>query len=347
MPTLGIDLSSNRFRIVELTKKSGFSVLVNYGIYEGPPLELNFLASESVDRYAFALKTFIKDHDFGTSLAVSALPENDVFIRVITTPVMSPRELKNFVYLSADEFIPISLKDVTYDAQIIETTEPKKKGDDKTMSVLLVASKNDVLNRYLDLLKRAGLTPVGLEPATLAIERVLGDTLDRPSASIIVNIGFGATQCVVTYKGFVRFTRSIPVGGDSLTKAVQKDLALEYAQAEEYKKTYGLEESQVQGKVYNAIKPVFDNILLEINRSKTYYTTQNPEVIINRVILTGGSAMLPGLLLYLANKLDVEVELANPWRNIKISEDISHSRDALISDGPLYSTAVGLALKDY
>ena len=55
---------------------------------------------------------------------------------------------------------------------------------------------------------------------------------------------------------------------------------------------------------------------------------------------------MPGLLAHIVNKLDVEAELANPWRNIKLSQKLEHSRDQLMEAGPAYATAVGLALKE-
>lgn len=343
MPIIGLDIGKKRFRAVELDKHKDSYILENFGTYGGQELSLNFSSEESINSYASAIKDFIREHNFSTSNVVVALPEQDVFIRVIKTPKMSEKELKNYISLGADEYIPISLEDATFDVQIIDSE--MLTGASEEMHVLLVASKNEVLNKYVSFLKKAGLVVRGLEPETLSLERVLGDTAQRSSASIIVNIGTTYTQIIVTYKGFVRFTRSLSIGGEELTKAIQKELNIDYMQAEEYKKVYGLDESQVEGKVFKAVKPMFDSILLEINRSKTYYTTHNPDVIINRVILSGGTALMPGLLLYIANKLDVEAELANPWRNIKISEKISRSRQELLDTGASYSTAVGLALK--
>lgn len=356
MPTIGLDIGRKRFRAVELDTEKGTSVLKNFGSYDGPALTLNFSDENAITEYAQAIKDFIADHHFSTSHVVVALPEQDVFLRVITTPKMEYKELRDFVTLGAEEYIPIPLEEVTFDVQIIDMDSAPKakevkneKGEvveqSEMMNVLLVASRNDVLSRYVNLVKRAGLTPKGIEPETLSIERVLGDTADRPSASIIVNMGSLSTQIIISYKGYVQFTRSVSIGGDALTSAIQKELGLEYAQAEEYKKAYGLDETQVEGKVFEALSPVFDKILLEINRSKMYYTTHHPETIINRVILSGSSALMPGLLAYMVNKLDVEAELANPWRTVKLLQKIEHSRDELMDAGPVYSTAVGLALK--
>lgn len=347
MSVIGLDLGARKFRAVEIEKGKGSHVLSNFGAYEGRDLDLNFSNEDHINKYAQQIKEFMREHNFGTSHVISAIPERDVFIQTIETPVMNQKDLNNFIELGSEEYIPDSLENVTFSAQIIGKDEKEDKSNkSSTMNVLLVASKNDVLNRYVNVLKLAGLTPAGLEPETLSIERVLGDTAERPNASLIVNIGLLATQIIVSYRGYVRFTRSLSLGGEDLTKAVEKELNLDFIQAEEYKKAYGLDESQVESKVFNAIKPVFDKILNEINRSKTYYTTHNQDVMINRVILSGGTALMPGLLLYIANKLDVEAELANPWRNVRISEKIKTKRKSLMESGPLYASAVGLALKE-
>jgi type IV pilus assembly protein PilM len=143
----------------------------------------------------------------------------------------------------------------------------------------------------------------------------------------------------------VRFTRSISIGGDDLTKAVEQNLGFDFSQAEEYKKTYGLDSKQAEGKVAAAIRPIFDQILNEAKRAKVFYTTHNPNVIINRMIIAGGSALMPGLLFYVANNLDIEVELANPWRNVSLAKGIESQKDQIFENGPTYVTAVGLALK--
>jgi type IV pilus assembly protein PilM len=255
---------------------------------------------------------------------------------------MSEKELKSSITFEAEQYIPIPLKDINFDFQILDPDPANK----NKMNVLIVAAKHTVLNKYVGILKKAGLTPRSMEPETLAIGRILGDTMNKPSASIILNVGTVDTQIIVSYKGYVRFTRSIAVGGDSFTKAVEQQLGFDNVQAEEYKKTYGLDSKQADGKVFAAIKPVFNQILTEVKRSKVFYTTHNPNVIISRLIISGGSALMPGLLFYVANSLDLEVEMANPWRNIQFIKALEPQKQKLVDTGPLYVTAVGLALKD-
>jgi type IV pilus assembly protein PilM len=214
------------------------------------------------------------------------------------------------------------------------------------MDVQLVAAKKTILEKYVTILRGARLIPRGIEPETLSIGRVLGDSPDHPSASVILNIGYTETLIIITYRGFVRFTRSITVGGDVLTRAISQGLGFDYVQAEEYKKAYGLDTNQAEGKIFAVLKPLFDNIIQEVVRSKMFFTTHNPDININRVILCGGTALMPGLFFYMANNLDLEVELANPWKNIQFSDKVTSKKEELLQQGPVFAASAGLALKE-
>lgn len=342
MPIIGLDLGTNKFRAVELQNEKGKIILQKFGSYENAKLNLVSDSKSDLETYASSIKHFISDAGFSTNDVVVSLPESEVFTRVIKVPAMSDKELKSSIAFEAEQYIPLPLKDVNFAFQMIDADMTEK---DK-MNVLLVAAKNSILEKYVEILKKAGLVPRGIEPETLASERAIGSNPSQPNGVIIVNIGSVTTELIVSYRGFVRFTRSVNIGGDDLTKAAQQNLSLEFAQAEEYKKTYGLDSNQVEGKVYEALKPVIDSILAEIKRSKIFYTTHNPSVNITKVILSGGTALMPGLLFYIANNLDLEVELANPWRNIQISPKIESKKQELMESGPVFVAAVGLALKE-
>lgn len=342
MPIIGLDLGRHNFRAVELEKDKGRFVINKFGYYDNPKLNIEATSKEDIQNYASAIKDFFAETQFSTKNVVISLPEQQVFMRVIKVPEMADKDLKNSIQFEAEQYIPMPVKEVNLSYQKIDSDF-----DDKSkMNVLLVAAKKTILEKYIGILKEARLTPKGVEPEALAIGRILGDNEERPSASIIVNIGVSSTLVIITYRGFVRFTRSIPIGGEILTRSIQQSLGLDFGQAEEYKKAYGLDSNFVEGKVFNVLKPIFDNVVLEINRSKIFFTTHNPNVNINRVILCGGTALMPGILFYMATNLDLEVELANPWKNISLSSKIESKKETLLEQGPLFSTSVGLAMKE-
>jgi type IV pilus assembly protein PilM len=344
MSALGLDLGRHSFRAVELDRKKDNLILLNYGAYSNPKIDIESSSPRELDLYSEALKHFFREIKFEGREVIVSLPESEVFTRVISVPQMSEKDLKSSVGFEVSQYLPISIDDVKYDVQIIDPD--LLKNENNKMNVLLVAAKKTVLDKYVKLIKKADLIPIGLEPQTLAVQRALGDSRYNSNASIIVDIGTLSTQLIVTYRGYVRFTRVLSTGGYTLTKALMQGLDLEENQAEQYKKAYGLDEDQVEGKVYKVLKPVFDNILLEIKRSKIFYTTHNPDVKITKVILSGGTALMPGILFYLASNLDAEVELANPWRDINLPKKLENHKDLIMDHGPIYVGAVGLALKE-
>ena len=342
MPVVGLHLGNHSFKAAELERSKDGPVLKKYGIYRNPKVSFSSSDNSDIKDYSSALDAFFSEVGFSTRDVVVSLPEHEVFVRTIKVPNMSEKELGSSIQFEAEQYVPLPIKEVTLSYQLLGPDNFEK---DK-MEVLLVAAKKEIVTRHVDVLKKAHLVPRGLEPETLAISRVLGSSAQNPNATVIVSVNTENTLIVVAYKGFVRLTRSVAAGGDALTRAIQQGLSLDYMQAEEYKKTYGLDQTKVDGKVFAALKPVFDSIISEVNRSKVFFSSRNAHVIINKVVVSGGTALMPGLLLYMVNNLDVEVELANPWRSVNFSPKLESEQEKILGLGPLFVTPVGLALKE-
>lgn len=340
MNFVGLDLGSYEFKAVELQKnKKGQKELVTYGSAPAPP---HFLASDSeVDWAAYSeqLGKFYSEQDFTTKNVFAALPESRVFTRVITIPLMSGKELEKAMTWEAEQYIPIPLEEVSLDYQVI-----KDSGAGGKVDVLLVAAPLTLTKKYLKILGDAGLETIGLETETLAAARSLVGLNSSLPTTLVVSIGARTTDISIVSKGFIRFTRSISTGGEAFTRAVSQELGFEIGRAREYMASYGLEESQLEGKVMRAIKPIFDVVVSEIKRSIAYYGTHRKDDVIKRIIVSGGVANLPGVLVYLAAALNLEVQVADPWEGLVIPEKFS--REELEDAGPRFAIAVGLALKD-
>ncbi len=342
MPIVGLNFGRSTFRAVELDKKKDGLIISNIGTYENP--KVNFLSDqkEDIDNIAGHIADFFKDMGFGTSHVVMGLDESQVFMRIIKVPAMSDKELRSAVRYEAEQYIPLPLDQINLSYQRLDPDLTEK---DK-INVQVVAAKKDVLERYVAIAKKAKLVPYAIEPETVALGRILGDSADAPLGTIIMDMGFSGSIIVVTYAGAVRFTRAIPIGGDVITRAIQQELNLDVQQAEEYKKVYGMDPMQAEGKIFNVIRPVIDNLILEVKRATVFFTKHNSSANIKRLILTGGTALMPELLTYVAKNVDFEVQLANPLANFRFSPKLEPRRKELNLEGPMYSTAAGLALRE-
>lgn len=343
MDFVGLDLGSHTIKAVQLEKeKDGRRRLTAFGFASAPARALASDSEVDLAAYAKSLKQFFAETNFSTRHVVTALPESQIFTRVITMPLLSEKELQNAMKWEAEQYIPVPLKDVSLDYQVLE--KAVEQGKKEAMSVLLVAAPLTLVKKYLKILDGAKLNSLGLETETIAAARSLVGTDPQGQTSLIVNVGATTTDISIISRGKIRFTRSISTGGEAFARAVSQQLGFEMGRAEEYKKSYGLQEELLEGKVMKAIKPIFDVVVSEIKRSISYYASYQPQDNIERVVVGGGTASLPGILVYLAAALNVEVQLGDPWRTVVVSA--SHNRKQLEDIGPSFAVAVGLALKE-
>lgn len=342
MPIIGLNLGKTSFRAVELEKKKDAIYLQKFGMFENPRLNLDSDAKEDTQAFSEALSNFFDQTGFSSNDVVVGLDESSVFMRIISLPMMNDKDLKTSIRFESEQYIPLPLSEVnlTYQKLDVDITSKDK------MNVQVVAAKNSILDRYVDILRRAKLVPKAIEPETLALARALGDTRAAPIGTAVLEIGLSGSIISIVYGGFVRFSRNVAIGGDVINKALVQNLGLDTLQAEEYKKVYGMDQFQMEGKLYNVIKPLVDNIILEVNRAALFFTNHHPSANIKKIVLTGGTALMPGLLLHIASNLDYEVELANPIKNLQLNPKIEDQRKYLIQNGPLFSTAIGLGLRE-
>ncbi|MBD3366426.1 type IV pilus assembly protein PilM [candidate division WWE3 bacterium] len=340
MSALGLHLKTNGFSAVEVEKKKSKNSLLNWGSHEMPNFTLDIENEENRTHYSRELKKFLFDFNFESTDAIVSLPQDQVFVRTIKVPHMSKKDLDNFIKYESEQYIPLPLEEVTLGYAVMNLD---LEDQDKT-SVLLVAAKKTVSQKYIQIVKEAGLTPRALEPESLSMTRALGGDMHATGAELVIEIGPKETLIVLAYKGFVILTRTIPLGDLTLTKSLAQKMDLDMTRAKEYKNSYGLDKSKVEGKVYEALHPLFDRLISEIKKSKVFFTTHNPNVRINKIVVSGETALMPGLLLYMVNNFDVEVELANPWTNLNL-DSVDTSKDDFHRKGPIYAVPVGLAMK--
>jgi type IV pilus assembly protein PilM len=208
------------------------------------------------------------------------------------------------------------------------------------MQVLLIAAPLSLVEKHMSILAKANLKPLSMETENLAIVRAL---VDRNSpTSLILSLGAFTTDICIAKSGVLVSTRSIATAGSSMTRAIAAELNFELAQAEEYKKTYGLLEDQLDGKVFAAIRPVFEIIVGEVKKSMTLYQSKFTDDLVKQVIVAGGGANLPGVAIYLTRALGLEVQIGDPWFNLIKDNKLAQNAEAR----PVYTLATGLAKKE-
>lgn len=339
---VGLDIGFSSIKVVALEKEDPLYKLVSLGTIAAPQPGMVSDSEAELEAVADAIKKLLAAAQIESKEVIAALPETKVFTRVIDDlPYLSDGELPSAIKYASEEFIPMPIAEVNLYWQVLSRTSPKE-NPTKTV-VFVIASPKNVVNKYVKVLNLAGLKPKALETEIIAVSRsLIGNNPFSPS-TLIVQMGATTTDLAVVSNGLILLTRSISTGGLALTRTIAQHFNFELSQAEEYKKVYGLSEDQLEGKVYEILAPIVDVILGEIRRVVQAFDSKHPGSQIKRIVLSGGGAKTPGLVIYLANKLGLEVQEADPWYFVAKEKSVVTK---LASEAPLYSVAVGLALRE-
>ena len=143
------------------------------------------------------------------------------------------------------------------------------------------------------------------------------------------------------------FTRDITVGGSQFTDVLQRSLGLNFQQAEAVKR--GVPDV-VEGIEEKSIEPLMNNVTeivaMEIQKTFDFYraTTEDNETQVQKILISGGGSKLAGLANELSERLELPVEILNPFRNIKV-DDKKFDPEYLSEIVPEMAVAVGLAVR--
>lgn len=341
MINVGLDIGFSQIKVVSLSRDKESATLISLGAINTPTPGLASDADADLEAVASAIKKLMDATKIDSKEVIAALPESKVFTRVTDDlPYLTDQELTSAIRYASEEFIPMPLSDVNLNWQVLFRTS--EKGRAKTV-VLVIASPKNTVSKYIKVLTLAGLRPKALETEIIAVARSLVGNNPFSPSTLIIQFGAQTTDFATVSKGLIWLTRSISTGGMALSRSLAQQFNFELLQAEEYKKTYGLLEDQLEGKVFEVLKPLVEIIAGEAKRVIQAFQQKYPVNAIKRVVISGGGAKMPGLVLYLANSLGLEVQEADPY--FLISKD-KKLISRLAADAPTYSIAVGLALRE-
>lgn len=334
---VGLDIGSKTVKIVELSRDKDKWSLKASGVvgYQGKTPEQTKYDKE-LTSLVEAIKKLKKEAKITSREVAISLPELNVFTRTIKFPLLTDAEVASAVKWEAEQYIPIPVDEAVVQHQIIERRED---ATPPQVVVLLVAAPKAVVERYAKLIEMSGLTLSVVETQLLAIVRSLAP---QDQTVLLVDLGARSTDLAVARDGSLAFSRSIATAGEAFTRAVSQALGVDTAQAEEYKRTYGLAEDKLEGKVKKALDPIFTTVADEMKKAIHFYQSEEGRDSLRSAILTGGTAAMPNVASTLTKLLGLEVVVGNPFSKVNVDPRAAKS---LAGFAPLYSIAVGLAMR--
>ncbi len=286
------------------------------------------------------LRYLLSEKKIGRRNVITQMPGKDLTIRSLTLPKMPLKELQEAVRWEAKRHISFSL-----DGALVEyliTGEKREGMVDKYDVVMIVAEKNKVREHLLPF-DEAEITIAAVDANALALRNVLfyGNE-DTAADTLAVDIGAGKMEIDIFKAGVLRFSRCLETGGAELTRLVAEDLNITIPDAEAFKRDMDVMAPLEKNKTIALIVGRLDALLMEIRRSVEYYRTTYREKGVDRVVLTGGAALMKGLPEYFSRSLGLPVESCDPFGVLQYKDAIGAEFGPL---APRFSAAIGLALR--
>ncbi|MBI3120180.1 MAG: pilus assembly protein PilM [Candidatus Kerfeldbacteria bacterium] len=358
---LGVDIGSSSIKVVELKNEKNRPRLSTYGYME---IETDMIKSDREDAQraiSASLKKILGAAAVSATRCVSALPSFAVFSSVLSLPQMSKKELVSAVRWEAKKFVPMPLSEMILDWKVLESSPPSKISAAPTsvpagapaapaadtahpsINVLLTAAPKTLVQRYINITRNAGLELLSLETESFALERSLVGN-DRAPV-IIVDMGAISTDITVIVDKVPILNRSIDVGGGTMTHAIQKSLGIDVKRAEQFKRDFGLVQPSQElssAGIPKSLEFVMHSIINEIRYIINLYQNQDQRPI-EKIVLSGGTAYVPGLTEFIAKALDLKVFVGDPWARVVYPVDL---KPVLQEIGPRFAIAIGLAMRE-
>jgi type IV pilus assembly protein PilM len=330
----GLDIGSTAIRLVELQTDHSQKTLVKYAYV---PLPGNIALSESKNDQRALMQSvaqLIKQAELSTRNVAVGIPSSRVFTTIADVERLPNNELAQAIRYQADALIPTPLGESKIDWGVIGDSP-----SDKTKQEILLSSvPNKFIEERLDLLESIGLNVIAFEPDNLAMARALA--APDGSAQLVLDVGRRSTDLVVVMADVPHLTRSIPTGVEAFVRAASQNLSIDDKQAEQFVFKFGLSKEKLEGQVFQAINTTVDLLVSEIEKSIKFFHTRYGQSKIQRIVVTGGAAVIPEFPLYLANKFGINVEIGNAWRSVSYAPE---RQNELLAISNQFGVAVGLA----
>jgi type IV pilus assembly protein PilM len=342
--TVGLDIGSHSIKVVHLTGSSKALTLSSYAVQELSPGTI--VDGEVVNRehlidtvHDVVRQAGIKA---GNKNIHSAVSGRSVIVRRIPMEKMSEQDARQAIQWEAEQHIPFRIDEVSLDFKIINPEISPGQ-----MEVLLVAAKKEVVDLHRGILQGAGLKPSTIELEQFSLQRAYQHAY-RPTGDecvTILNIGAEVTNMVVIRNGLPSFNRDLSIGGSRFVEALQRALGLEYDVALGVLKG-NVPDGISSDEVHTAIGRVIEELSTSIRRSFITYQASGENVRIDKMYISGGCSLMPGLATILSEQHGLPVEHFQPFRNITIPESVI-SGSELDSMGAVLAVCTGLALRGF
>ncbi len=328
----GIDIGRCALKAVKLRSLGDGKVELVASDYIEHPKILSQPDANRDELIGESLEKFLSRNDLSKDKVYVNVPGQNTLARFTKLPPVAPKKIPDIVRYEADQQIPFDMDEVIWDYQTFQHE------DLPDVEVGIFAMKRELIREHLLHFEQASIEPVGVQTGPLAVyNAVQFNGLLADDTTIILDIGAETTDLIIATQHSL-WTRNIAIGGNNFTEALVKSFKLSFSKAENLKRT--AQSSKYARQVFQAMRPVFADLVQELQRSIGFYSSTHRDAEIEKIIGVGNAFKLPGLQKYLQQNLSLDVERPEQFGEITGESSESYAEEILS-----FGCAIGLAIQ--
>src|SRR5690348_8223097 len=293
----GIDVGNRALKAIKLVRDANGLRVDDFDVIEHETVLSN--AGDNKETFIQnALATFVQRHNVKKTPVAIGVSGQASFARFIKLPPVEPKKIPEIVRFEAIQQIPFPLDEVEWAYQLFHSAESPD------VEVGIFAMRKELVNQNIKYFSDVGVDVHVVQMNPLAVYNALYHDQRLKGTTMIVDLGAENTDLIIA-EGENIWMRSIPIGGNNFTEALVKSFKLKFNKAEELKRNAAT--SKYGRQILQAMRPVFADLVAEIQRSIGFYSSTHRDSRISRVLALGGTFRLPGLQKYLQQNLQLDV----------------------------------------
>ena len=292
------------------------------------------------------IRNVLREKNIRTRRVVFSVSGQSVFTRFVKLPPVDESKVVQIIQYEAQQNVPFPIDEVIWDYQLVGNTQQGE------LEVVLLAIKSDIIEELNEGVESAELRTETVDVAPMALyNSVRYNEGDTEGCTMVIDIGARTTNLLFLEKNRV-FSRSIPIAGNAITQSVAAEFNIPFLEAEQLKRSKGFVAlggayaepgDEQQARVSKIIRNVMTRLHAEVARSINFYRSQQGGSAPSRMLLSGGTSILPYTDRFFQEKIQIPIEYFNPFRNVDI--DPSISREELARCAHFFGEVVGLGLR--
>lgn len=342
---IGIDIGFSAVKIIELKKtKKGNYELVRHSfvpLAEGALIEDEIQNEEQIIE---SVEHAYKAGKFSTNLVCLGLWGPNTVARRLQLAGGSREEIEDQVIWEAEQYIPFEVEDSSISFHIVGENEGGG------VDVVVAAARKDLIEGFKEVIVKAGLKLKIVDLIQISLVNVFqlaaAEELaaSERSSWVLLDIGAQKTEFLIYKNGMISFAKQINIGGLMITEEIQRQMGVNYNEAEDLKIT-GDQKGNLPEEIVEIIDAVIESFFSELKKTLDFYISSTSDEAFSGCYITGGSSQIPGLLEGLEALLGFPVRRLNPFDAISYDEaDFGEEEiDQLMYRGV---SAFGLAMRE-